>query len=292
MKRDPLSVALSKVHSLSKGQQLVVRYILSDSSNVVFMSSIDVAQKIGVSDATVVRSCQALGYEGFADFKHALIGYLQEEKESPAERLLKNVERSDGSNDYSVLYKQDLYNLEETIRGVDIRVMENVVECLASSRKIFVLGLNSCAALAQFLFFHIRRMGGETELMTSGGGTMLEQMALAKSGDVLLVISFPRYSTDSIMALRVGRETGMTIVSLTNNLENQIAKSSDFALSANSDNPVSFMNSFVGPMCVCNLLVLRYGFRVKDQALASLTKLEKVRLDHNLYIEKTEYNSL
>lgn len=274
-----------KLDDLTFSQKRLVQYILLNYNNVPYMSAAELAGKVGVSDATVVRLSQALGFSGYSEFKSRLVEAISIDGNTPMGRMMKTIHSIEENNGFIArVFQQDLINVQETILNFDVRSFEEAIDVIVKGKRIYIVGLNSCASLAHFIHFHLRRLDADVDITTSGGLVLFEHLARVKKEDVLIVITFPRYSKDSLSAIKHCKESGCKVITITDTESNVLARESDYVLVAKSDNPLSFVNSFVAPMALCNAVVLCYGLKVKDKALASLERLEKLKATMNLYL--------
>ena len=237
------------------------------------MSAAELAGKVGVSDATVVRLSQALGFSGYSEFKSRLVEAISIDGNTPMGRMMKTIHSIEENNGFIArVFQQDLINVQETILNFDVRSFEEAIDVIVKGKRIYIVGLNSCASLAHFIHFHLRRLDADVDITTSGGLVLFEHLARVKKEDVLIVITFPRYSKDSLSAIKHCKESGCKVITITDTESNVLARESDYVLVAKSDNPLSFVNSFVAPMalCCCSLL----WAQGKGQGAASLERLK------------------
>ena len=181
---------------LSKGHRKIAQYIVEHYDKAVFMTASKLGESVGVSESTVVRFASAMGYEGYPQLQRAL-------QELVSHRLTANqrVEMSNEIDPHAVLshvLKSDIQNLHETMEGLENEVFEDVVQRILQARSIYVMGLRSAAPLAEFMGYYLNYIFDSVHLVSSGSTDVFEEISYLREGDVLIGISFPRYSTRTL----------------------------------------------------------------------------------------------
>ncbi|MEW6624643.1 MAG: MurR/RpiR family transcriptional regulator [Bacillota bacterium] len=278
-----LKVIASKLKELPESQRLLGEYILSNYKEVANLSALDLGAKVGVSDATVVRFAKSLGYSGYPEIKTELFKYLTRE-DDPSQKMIKALGRMKKVNmAVTEVFENDIKNIQETFKSFSLENMESAVSAINKAQKIYILGLNSCEALAGFLNFHLSRLCLNVKLITSSGLVMFEQLAFITEADLLIVISYPRYSRDSLDSIKLAKSVGAKVISITDKTFSPIAEASDIALIAHSSSP-GFYNSYAAATTICNVLVLSMAMLDEKRSLKALKTIEDFKKDHDLYI--------
>ena len=146
-----------KLDDLTLSQKRLVQCILLNYNNVPYMSAAELAGKVGVSDATVVRLSQALGFSGYSEFKSRLVEAISIDGNTPMGRMMKTIHSIEENNGFIArVFQQDLINVQETILNFDVRSFEEAIDVIVKGKRIYIVGLNSCASLAHFIHFHLR----------------------------------------------------------------------------------------------------------------------------------------
>lgn len=266
---------------LSKGQKLIAEYIINNYEKAAFMTASKLGIKVGVSESTVVRFANALGYEGYPK--------LQKELQELIKTKLTTVQRLEMSKDYSSegavlkkVLKADMDNIRATIEEIDIEVFQNVINDIFKAKRIYILGLRSSTTLAEYLGFYLNLILDNVKVVTSGVSDIFEQMLRVGKDDMVIGISFPRYSANTLNALEYTKNQGALVVGITDSNVSPIASIADYTLTARS-NMVSFVDSLVAPLSLINALIVAVGMREKDEITSSFSKLEKIWDSHNVY---------
>lgn len=267
------------LNALPESQRLLGEYILSNYREAASLSALDLGKKANVSDATVVRFAKSLGYSGYLEIKRELLKCLTMVEESPSAKMIKSLSLvKQVSSAIAEVFQNDIKNIEKTFQDFSAEALDEAVKIIFSSQKVYILGLNSCASLARFLHFHLHRLQMSVQLVISGGLVMFEQLAHISGGDALVVISFPRYSRDTLNAIELARSKGASVVSITDKPYSPVAEASHVFLLAHSSTP-AFYNSYAAALTVCNVLVLSVALLDENKALKALKTVEKVKKD-------------
>lgn len=267
---------------LSKGHRRIASYIEEHYDKVAGMTANRLGVCVGVSDSTVVRFATALGYEGYAQFQRAL-------QELVSHRLTAG-QRVEMSADLppaealSTVLRSDMRNLRETLEGVDSQVFDRAVKRLLAARSIYVMGLRSAAMLAQFAGYYLNYIFDDVHLVSSGVTDVFEEISRMKSGDVLLGISFPRYSTRTLEAMRFAKRTGAQVIALTDGPMSPLCEVADDTLFARTE-MASFVDSLTAPMAMINALLVALGLERRDALSEHFRQLEAIWDTYAVYLE-------
>lgn len=262
---------------LTPSFQKIANYILINYKYIPAISSADLADKVGVSDASIVRFCQKLGYEGFIEFKNILLIEINESGKNPVDKMLKTIHLiGEDNKDYANLFQNELANLHRTIMNFDADELKSSVGEIEKAKKVYILGMGSCKPIAELVHHNFRRLGVNCETITYGGIALYESLYRIDDDDVLIAISFPRYSIDSYNAMKHVNNAKVKSIIITDNNENKLAKLADHVLIATSEIPIYFYNSYVGPIALCNILVFEYFARNREKCLKHLENIKKL----------------
>lgn len=258
--------------SLSKGCKRVASYILDHYSHAALLSSTELAEAAGVSDTTVVRFSKALGFNGYAEFKRCLRSNMYETNlYDDLQRM--NVDRSDQfSANYMCSIAEDL---QEFTNSIDYGLINTIVRRLLDSQQIYIGGLGSDAVVAKYLFTYIRKMGFNPILLVEEGHTLREYLMNITSQDTLIMCSYPKMFQDEREMARMAKRGGATLVTITDSETSALLLESDYNLSARQKEK-TFFNSYVLPMALCDLLLLKIYEFAPEKVDASLKRYTEV----------------
>jgi DNA-binding MurR/RpiR family transcriptional regulator len=274
---------------LTRGQKALAEFITTHYDRAAFLTAAKLGQIVGLSESTVVRFASALGYNGFPE--------LQEDLQEVVKNKLSTVERLELSADYmaqeSVLKKvlqTDIENIRLTMEEVSESEFDSAVEAILDANRIYILGLRSAAALSNFLGYYLNLILQNVNIVNLGLSDIYEQLLPAKSGDLIIGISFPRYTRITVEAFEFAKNRGAKTIAITDSSLSPLGRKADFTLVAKSD-MASFVDSFVAPMSVINALIIAVGMKEKSRISETLATLEEVWTHHKVYMAK-ERNDL
>jgi len=280
-KQDLMKSIKIKFQRLSKGQKLIAGYILEHYDKAAFMTAIKLGTSVGVSESTVVRFANKLGFSGYPE--------LQKSFQELIKNKLTTVQRIELSNDFmtqenalkSVL-KADMENIRATLEKINHQTFEDVVNSLFKARKIYIIGLRGSSALAEFLAFYLNLILDNVKVVAYGVSDIFEQMLNVDEQDIVIGIGFPRYATRTIEALAFARSKNANIVAITDSLLSPLAANANYTLIAQS-NITSFVDSLVAPLSVINALIIAVGLREKEKISKTFSTLENIWEEYNVY---------
>ena len=273
---------------MSKGQKLIAEYILNNYDKAAFMTASRLGNIVGVSESTVVRFANVLDYDGYPKLQKALQELIRNK--------LTTVQRIEMSSDLdqsmvlkSVL-KADMNNIRLTIDEMNNGIFEAVVNRILQAKNIYVLGLRSAAPLAQFMGYYLNFIFDNVRIVTSGVNDIFEQLIHIGKGDLLIGISFPRYASRAIEAIKFSKGRGADTVALTDSMLSPLTAYADYSLLARSD-MASFVDSLVAPLSLINALIVAIGVMKKTEISSDFHELENIWSHYNVYVEKDKGQS-
>jgi len=280
-KQDLMRAIQIKFPRLSKGQKLIAEYILKHYDKAAFMTAAKLGISVGVSESTVVRFANELGFSGYPKLQKAL------------QELIKNklttVQRIELSNDFMTqenalkgVLKADMENIRATLEKINHQTFEDIVNSLFKARKIYIIGLRSSSALAEFLAFYLNLILDNVKVVAYGVSDIFEQMLNVDEKDIVIGIGFPRYTTRTIEALAFAKSKNANVVAITDSLLSPLAAKADYTLIAQS-NMASFVDSLVAPLSVINALIIAVGLREKEKISRTFSTLEEIWEEYKVY---------
>lgn len=287
MSKDILSAIQGSMGSFSKGQKLIARFILESYDKAAFMTASKLGRTVNVSESTVVRFAAELGYDGYPAMQKALQEMIRS-KLTSVQRIEVSNDRIGNQDILSIVMQSDIEKIRMTLEETDREQFEGAVDAIVSARRIYILGVRSSAALSDFLTFYFKLIfDNVTQVQTSLASEMFEQMLRVGEGDVVIGISFPRYSTRSVRAMEFARDQGATVVAVTDSEMSPLYDTSNYRLLAKSD-MASFADSLVAPLSIINALIVAVGRKRSAEVTATFERLEQIWDEYQVY-EKVEY---
>lgn len=272
--------------TFSKGQKQIARFIIDHYDKAAYMTASKMGAEVGISESTVVRFVMELGYEGYAEFQKSLQEIIRTKLTAFQRVEVTNSRMGDGDILKNVLMS-DIDKIRRTLEYIDPVSFNNAVDRIVTARDIYIIGVRSSSSLAGFLNYNFRMMFDNVKFVqTTSGSEMFEQIMNIGKDDVMIAISFPRYSKRIIHAVEYARGTGADVISLTDSPESPIALHASYLLVAQSD-MVSFVDSLVAPLSVINALIVAVSRKRQDEFAERLRKLEVIWDKYDVY-DKTQ----
>lgn len=271
-----------KYKSMSKGQKLLATYITDNYDKAVFLTAAKLGEVVGVSESTVVRFATNLGYKGYPEFQKAL-EELVRNKLNSIQRMEVTYGRISQSQILETVLQSDTENLKSTLESIDQNAFELAVDTILNAKNIYVIGIRSCAPLASFLAFYLNLMFDKVHLLhTSSSSELFEQMVRIGNEDVIIGISFPRYSMRTLKAIEFANNRNAKVITLTDSVHSPMNLYSSCNLIAKSD-MASIVDSLVAPLSVINSLIVALCMKKQSEVVGTLEMLEKIWGEYQVY---------
>ena len=282
MNRDILTAIQDNMSSFSKGQKKIAGFILESYDKAAFMTASRLGKRVGVSESTVVRFASELGYDGYPDMQRSLQKMIR--------NRLTTVQRIEVTNDrlgdqdlLSMVLQSDIDKLRQTLEELDRESFTRAVDAIVSARKIYIIGVRSSAAIASFLNFYFNLIFDNVVLVSaSTASEIFESLLRVGEGDVVIGVSFPRYSSRTVQAMSFARDRGAATVAITDSEASPLIPISQYLLMARSD-MASFVDSLVAPLSLVNALLVAVSQRKNDELARTFRTLEDIWEEYNVY---------
>ena len=285
MTGDLLQILSDGMTSFSKGQRHIASYILEHYEKAAYLTASRLGALVGVSESTVVRFAIELGFDGYPDFQRALQKMVRSRLTSFQRMEVTNSLIGQGDVLDKVLLS-DIDKIRRTMEEIDHASFEAAVEQIVSAEHIYIIGVRSSSSLAGFLNYNFRMIFDNVRFVqTTSGSEMFEQIMQIGERDVMIAISFPRYSTRIINAVEYARSRGADVVALTDSTNSPIAAYASQLLIAHSD-MASFVDSLVAPLSIINAMVVAVARKKQDEVSERLRALEEVWDRYDVYDKK------
>ena len=282
MKRDILRVIEQNMDDFSKGQRQIARFLLAHYDKAAYMTAAKLGSEVSVSESTVVRFVIELGYVGYPEFQKALQELIRTKLTSFQRMEVTNHLIGKGDVLEKVLMS-DVDKIRRTLEGISRDAFDSAVSAIVNAKNIYIIGVRSSYTLAGFLNYNFRMIFDNVHLIeTTSGGELFEQILNIGPQDVMIAISFPRYSKRVINAVAYAERAGAQVISLTDSSESPIATDADHVLVAQSD-MASFVDSLVAPMSIINALVVAVSRAQEAEVSQRLRKLEVIWDEYDVY---------
>lgn len=282
MKNNLLREIEARMPDFSKGQKLIANYIVEHYDKAAYMTAAKLGTLVNVSESTVVRFAIELGFDGYPDFQSSLKELVRTKLTSFQRMEVTNDRIGDGDVLSKVLLA-DSEKIKHTLDGINREDFDAAVANMISAKTIYIIGVRSSAALAGFLNYNLRMIFDNVKFVdTTSGSEMFEEIMGIGEDDVMIAISFPRYSKRIINAVNYAKHRGADVIALTDSQKSPIAAEASQVLIAESD-MASFVDSLVAPLSIINAMVVAVAREKKDELAIRLRRLEEIWDEYDVY---------
>lgn len=267
----------SHYQDLSKNQKILAEYIIENLGRIPFLSVHEISEASGTSTATIVRFAQRIGFTGYSDLRDAISVVLQESMTKstfpPITNLADDVVTSVAS--------QDLKDIEDTFNYLRAEDFRRTVDYILEARAVYSAGLGVSYLLAQILAYQLSQVGIDAKALHQGSASFLEQLLFLGPNDLLIALSYPPYSRETIETAKVASERNLRVIAITNSPASPITFYSTLNLVARSEN-VLFTNSFAAISVLINAITTECARSDQSRSEKRLTDVETI---HKGFVE-------
>ena len=271
-----------KYAKMSKGQRRLADYVCQNYDKAVFLTAAKLGETVGVSESTVVRFAIQLGYKGYPGFQKAL-EELVRNKLNSIQRMEVTYGRISQSEILETVLHSDIEKIKQTLSVIDHKAFNMAIDTILGAERIYVIGIRSCAPLASFLGFYLNLIcENVTTVATNSSSEIFEQLIRINEHDVIIGISFPRYSMRALKALEFACNRKAKVITLTDSIHSPMNLYSSCSLIARSD-MASIVDSLVAPLSVINALVVALCMKKQKEVVSTLETLEQLWGEYQVY---------
>ncbi|MBD5157452.1 MAG: MurR/RpiR family transcriptional regulator [Butyrivibrio sp.] len=272
-----------KFSTMSKSHKAIAAYITDHYDQAVFMTAAKLGETLGISESTVVRFASGIGYEGYPEFQKALEDWVKNKLNS-VQKIDAKYGRSTQSEILSSVLTSDMNKIADTMENLDPIAFETAVDTILAAKHVYIVGIRSCEPLADFLSFYLTMIRGDVCLIrTTSVSETFEQMIRVNEEDVVIGISFPRYSMRTLKAMEFARDRNAKVITITDTVHSPMNLYSSCNLLARSD-MVSIVDSLVAPLSVINALVVALCLKCPQDVKENLEALEEAWANYQVYL--------
>lgn len=282
MDNNLLSLISEKSADFSKGQKRIARFITEHYDEAAFMTAYKMGEAVGVSESTVVRFAAQLGFAGYPQLQKAMQGLIRS-RLTTLQRVEVSRSRMRDEDVLDEVMTYDVSNIRQTLEEMPRDVFYAAVDAMTKARRVYIFGAGSCRAMASFAAYYLKLFLPDVQLITvTGQSEIFEEMISVCEKDVVIGMSFPRYSSRAVRTLKYAHSKGAQVVALTDTPASPIAKFASYLLLAHSD-MASVVDSLTAPLSVINALIVAVSLKQLDTRRGVLTELEELWNSYEVY---------
>ncbi|MCQ2500044.1 MAG: MurR/RpiR family transcriptional regulator, partial [Lachnospiraceae bacterium] len=263
----------SQYSSMSKGQKRLADFIMDHYDQAVFMTAAKLGKQVNVSESTTVRFAVLLGYDGFPQFHNALQEHVMTKLNS-VQRMEVSYGRIEPTKILDTVLQSDIEKIKMTLEQTDRDEFSKAVDMILNAENIYIVGIRSCAPLAGFLSYYMNQIVPNVRLVgASSYGELFEQIIRISEKDVIIGISFPRYSMRTLKAMEFAHNQKANVITITDSVHSPMNMYSSCNLIARSD-MASIVDSLVAPLSLINALLVALCMKRQKEVLHTLETME------------------
>jgi DNA-binding MurR/RpiR family transcriptional regulator len=260
---------------LSRQQRVIADFLLARLQEAPFMSTFDIAEQTGASEATVVRFAQRIGYTGYAQLKMALVETLREERARQGGDEPTAPRQDIHRDSLAAVARLAQHNIARTVEEMDRRALRDAAAALFRSDHIFTFGLGISAHLADLAAYLFTEHGLRANSLATRHTSPREQLATLRASDVVLAFSFPPYSRDTLEVLQDAADRGVPTIAVTDRATAPAVALARHALLVSSQG-MTFTSSTAAVDVLLDALVVEIGSHHRDETMAALARINRI----------------
>lgn len=271
--------------TLSKGQKKIANAVLNDYDKVAYLTAAKLGTLVGVSESTVVRFADELGFEGYSQFQIA-VQELVRIKLTPNQRIEITKQRIGRGDVIDNVMESDINKIKHTLERLDRKAFINAVDSIISARTIYITGARSSEPIARHLSYNLSLIFDNVKfIVPTSSSEVFEQMYSIGEEDVVIAFSFPRYSSKMINGIKFAKQKNAKVVVFTDSDVSPLVEFADCVLIAQSD-MASFMDSLVAPLSIINAIIIEITARREKEITERFDALEKLWDEYEVYAKR------
>ena len=272
---------------LTKSEKQIANFLRKNQEESAFLSANEIAKRLDLSEATIVRFARTLGFNSYPAMREVLQDNFRR-RVSHSTRLRGRLDDLRNSGDiFERLTVNEIDYLTQALESVSRDEIKKAVELFRTHQRIFVFGLGPSISLVDLLELRLRRFGKDVIPLTTSGREVLESVLQMNSNDLIFVIGFFDQNPTLRLILDYAREVGCTIIMLTDTLDAVLGDKVDVILTARRG-PIGQFHSLVVPMTVINALLLSLASEDQENIMPILDKLDSLRDQLNNFISNQD----
>ena len=281
-----ISERIKAVYStLSKGQKKIANAVINDYDKVAYLTAAKLGDLVGVSESTVVRFADELGFEGYSQFQLA-VQELVRIKLTPNQRIEITKHRIGQGDIIDNVMESDINKIKHTLEQLDREAFKSSVDAILDAKNIYVMGARSSEPIARLLSYNLSLIFDNVKLVVpTSSAEVFEQMYSISEDDVVIAFSFPRYSSKMINGVKFAKHKNAKVVAVTDSIVSPIAEFAHCLLIAQSD-MASFMDSLVAPLSIINAIIIEITSRREQHITERFDALEKLWDEYEVYAKR------
>lgn len=269
-------VISEKFSELTKSEKRIANFLRKNQEEAAFLSAAEIAKRLNLSEATLVRFARTLGFSSYPAMRSVLQDNFRR-RVTHSSRIRGRLDDLREAGDiFERLAVTEIDYLSQAIESIDRTAMKKAVDLFKKHKRIFVFGLGPSISLVDLMEIRLRRFGKDVVPLINSGREVIDPLLNLQSDDLLFVICFFDQNPTLNLVLEYGSEVGCPIIMLTDTLDTILNGKAEVTLAARRG-PVGAFHSLVVPMTVINAILLSVAGTDQEHVMAALDKLDVLR---------------
>ena len=271
--REDLFNKIIKVYpSLSPKKRRVADFILKDHKKVFLMTAREIAEECAISEPTIIRFTNDLGFSGYMEFVQYMKGLLHIEL-TAVDRLQKASRHSDESNTLDKYCQNTIDNIENMRNAISKNDLKKIAGTIFKADTVYVVGYRASATLAYYFGYLLKKIRENVYLDTSLSWEIKDLIIRNGNSRIMFVIAFPRYSRKTIELMELARNYKVKIIGISDTPKSPIIALSDQYIIVDLES-VSFIDPFAHIITYLAALIHEITFMDNRKAVQHLSKFD------------------
>ena len=262
-----ISVIKTRYKNLTEKEKKVADYILKNSEKVISMPIGELSENAGVVKSLVIRFCKSIGLSGYSQLKLCLSRELARNEQFNYSPYIDSCDNS--SDILDKIFSANIKTLHDTAKGIDRKVLSDVVEMLSNSHNIYIYGIGTSAGIVNDFQYRLMQLGYTAFCFTDITTMKISTMNI-KKGDVAIGISNSGRTIATVDALSLAREKGAKTVCLTSYPNSKITEECDCPIVIYTDEiqyPIEAISARIAHISVLDAISISLSSKNYDMAL-------------------------
>jgi DNA-binding MurR/RpiR family transcriptional regulator len=270
----------NKLDTLTPKAQTLGTYIMQNPAKAVFMTTKELAETCGISEATVVRFVSTIGYNGYSDFQEALKDFVNTGLSLPERAALKGI-KEPGVDRLHRGILEELNNLKFLYENISVETMNEFVDLLESSKTVYVIGSRLSYTFAYYLGWSLTKVRKGVHILKGSDSTCFDRITNANDNSLVILAATSRYPNELLKLSKMIRRSSHTLITMTDSTICPVIQFADLSLVVPARS-IPFIGNVSGMLAVIQYIVQELASR-KGEDLAEYQKqLEQVYLENDI----------
>jgi len=270
----------NKLDSLTPKAQTLGTYIMQNPSKAVFMTTKELAETCGISEATVVRFVSTLGYKGYSDFQEALKDFVNTGLSLPERAAIKGI-KEPGVDRLHRGILEELNNLKYLYENINVETMNEFVDLLDKSHTVYVVGSRLSYTFAYYLGWSLTKIRKGVHILKGSDSTSMDMLTNAHPNSLVILMAASRYPNELIKLSKMIRRSSHTLLTMTDSNISPVMQFADLSLVVPARS-IPFIGNVSGMLAVIQFIVQELANKKGENLVKYQKQLEQVYLENDI----------